>query len=168
MKKTINIQIMISHNIKGPLLQRTDFESKLLYKVYVYLINMELKNYVNIKTYFTNEEIKLLFNKAMECYSEMKKIYDSGSVLSSGYYNYLGDYIKLSEESTFRSIINKLAIHDNIYGKALALDTFFNNFSRKFSKEDADRTKEELELYIVLKSKETQLNTMNEMFGGIL
>ncbi len=159
---------MISHNIKGPLLQRTDFESKLLYKVYVYLINMELKNYVNIKTYFTNEEIKLLFNKAMECYPEMKKIYDSGSVLSNGYYNYLGYYIKLPEESTFRSIINKLAIHDNIYGKALALDTFFKNFSQKFSKEDADRTKEELELYIVLKSKETQLNTMNEMFGGIL
>ncbi len=158
---------MISYNIKGQLLQKTDFESQLLYKVYVYLINMNLKNYLNIHTYFTDGEIKLLFDKAMECYPEIKKIYDSGSILSSGYYNYLGDWIKLPQESILRSIINKLAIYDNIYGKALALDTFFKKCSEWLSKDDIDRTEEELELYIVLKSKETQLNIIDEMFGGI-
>ncbi len=158
---------MISHNVKGQLLQRTDFESQLLYKVYVYLINMELSNYQNIQNYFKAHEIKLLFDKAMEYYPEIKKIYNSGSILSNGYYNYLGYYIKLPKKSVFRSIINKLAINNNIHGKALALDTFFKHFSQKLSKEDADRTKEELELYIVFESKESQLNTINEMFGGI-
>ncbi len=155
-------------NVSGETLKRTDFENELLWKVYLYMIIIELKyGHCESNSRFTRDEIKYLFNKAMEYYPEMKEIYYSGSVLSTGYRNYAYYYIKLPEKSTFRSILNKLAIHENIYGKGLALDTFLYMFSRKFSKEDAERTKEELPFYIVLKSKEFQLKTMKEMFGGI-
>ncbi len=155
-------------NVSGDTLKRTDFENELLWKVYFYMIVIELKyGHCESNSSFTRDEIKYLFNKAMEYYPEMKEIYYSGSVLSTGYRNYAYYYIKLPEKSIFRSILNKIAIHENIYGKGLALDTFLYMFSRKFGKEDAERTKEELPFYIVLKSKEFQLKTMKEMFGGI-
>ena len=40
MNNNTNTQIQIPNNVGGQVLQKTDFESELLYKVYIYMIKM--------------------------------------------------------------------------------------------------------------------------------
>ncbi len=149
-------------------LEKNDFKSPLLYKVYKYLICLARFRNPNIHKYFTREQIKLLFDKAFACYPKMREIYNSGMILTYFEMNYMGYPMKWPKKSTYRAIINKLPFYDNVYGKALALETFFYDFADRFHKDDIDRTDEEMDSYtVILYSKEIQLTIMDEMFGGI-
>lgn len=159
--------IHLPQNVSGVALQKRDFDSPTLYKVYKYLANMALFSYPTIHAYFADDQIKMLFDMAVQRHPQMQKIYNTGSSLTGRYNNYIGDRIKYPEKSKIRAMINKLPL-ENIYGKALALDVLLMRFSGLLHKDDIERTPEEKGYYIVFKSKEDQLRLMNDLFGGII
>ncbi len=148
------------------ILQIHDFVNPLQYKLYTYLISQCLHQYPeNMHLYFTDNEIEILFNKAIICHPEIETIYKSGSILSGRYYNYIGMHVAYEENSSYRKIINNIPYIKNIYGKACALDTLLYNFSKLFTKDDWERIRpQEDNLYIVFQPKKRQLEIMDQLF----
>lgn len=149
------------------ILRKTDFDSPLLYKVYSYLVKLNLHNFPNIHTFFTNSQISLLFDKASECHPRIIEIYNLGEVLAGCYNNFMGMPIRYVQKSNIRAVKNKFSCIENIYGKALALDTLFDSFKNKLTKSDSEKTDEELLQYIVFHNKEYQLQIMDNLFCGM-